>query len=251
MIATLIQDSKRYENETATRRRQFGQSGRYGQEVHVTRSPNASPGLSYGSSTTFHDPERMGRPDVPRPGYAGYSMDTTVDDHDEERPLPRGYRVQEPRMDTKIDTRQDPRMDTRLDPRTDTRLDPRMDTRLDPRMDTRLDPRMDTRLDPRMDTRLDPRTDTRQDPRQDLRQDPRQDPGQQPTANWHTQMPSVYQAYSRDPAYPSSYLVQPVSSGPYGEATQPRTLGPNNTPPPSIAKGDEPICPADYPSKQE
>jgi hypothetical protein len=113
MIATLKQDSKRYENETATRRRQFGQSGRYGQEVHVTRSPNASPGLSYGSSTTYDDRERMGRPDVSQSGYAGYTQDTPMDDYDDDRGAGRGYRDPESRMEPRTDLRQDSRLDPR------------------------------------------------------------------------------------------------------------------------------------------
>lgn len=107
MIATLKENSKRYENETATRRRQFGQPGRYGQEVHVTRSPNASPGLSYGSSNTYDDRERMGRPDVPQSGYAIYTQDTPMDDYDDDRGAGRGYR--DP-MEPRTDLRQDPRL---------------------------------------------------------------------------------------------------------------------------------------------
>ena len=107
MITTLKQDSKRFEAEQAQRRRQFGQPGRYGQEVHVTRSPNASPGMSFGASATFDDRQRQGRPDVRPdalpPGYAGYGLDITMDDYEDDRGAPRGYRDQEPRMESRMD----------------------------------------------------------------------------------------------------------------------------------------------------
>src|SRR2546421_11737518 len=105
MIQTLKQDSKRFEIEQAQRRRQ----GRYGEQVHVTRSPNASPGMSFGSSATFDDRERQGRPDVLPSGYAGYSMDTAMDDYDDDRGTMRGYRNQDSRIDPRMEQRPDPR----------------------------------------------------------------------------------------------------------------------------------------------
>jgi hypothetical protein len=183
MISTLKQNSKRYENETALRRRQYGQAGRYAQEVHVTRSPNASPGLPYGSAATFDERQRMGRPDAPSE-YAGYGMDTTMDDFDDDRGPVRNYREQ--------------------------------------------DPRIDVRMDGRMDGRMDARQDFREDQRQ------------QPPINRHGQMPPPgYPPFPQDQSYlPSSYQVAAVSSGPFDQASiQPRTVGPNNTPPPTMVRG--------------
>src|SRR5947209_1916955 len=120
MIRTLKQDSKRYESD-AQSPGGMGLPDKYRQEVQATRSPNSSPGMPYGSSATFNDRERMGRSNIPQPGYSGYPMDTTMDNNDEERPPARGYREQEPIMDARMDTRQDPRQDLRRDPRQDPR----------------------------------------------------------------------------------------------------------------------------------
>ena len=182
MIATLKQDSKRFEAEQAQRRRQFGQPGRYGQEVHVTRSPNASPGMSFGASATFDDRQRQGRPDVRQdalpPGYAGYGLDITMDDYEDDRGAPRGYRDQEPRMES----------------------------------------------------RMDP-------PRQQLQ------------VNRHGQIPPVSQGYPQDQSYPTSYQIQSVSSAYYDPAiTQPRTVGPNSTPPPTMGRGSQPGYSGGYPA---
>ena len=177
MITTLKQDTKRFEAETAQRRRQFGQSGRYGQEASVIRSPNANPGVSYSSSATLDDRQRQGRPlispEVAQSGYAGYGLDTPMDDYDD-RGASRGYRDQ------------------------------------------------------------DPRIDMRQDQRQQL------------PINRHG-LP-INQGYPPEPAYPSSYQVQPVTSGYYDPATsQPRTLGPNNTPPPPMGRSNQSIYQGGYP----
>jgi hypothetical protein len=199
MIATLKQDSKRFEQEQVQRRRQYGQPGRYGQEVHVSRSPNASPG-SYEQSATFDDRQRQGRPDV-RPdvsqsGYAGYQ----------------------------IDTRMDGRMDTRMDGRMDGRMDNRMDNRMDTRMDNRMDTRMDTNMD---DYDGD---DRRGAGRGYGNQEPRIDPRQQQPINRH-QIPSPPQGYQQDSPFPPMYQALPVSA-PYTPDSDPRTtLGPNTTPP--------------------
>lgn len=88
MITTLKQDSKRFEAEQAQRRQQWGQ-----------------PGMSFGSSATFDDRQRQGRPDVPKSEYVGYDMDTNMDDY-LGRGTTRGYRHQEPRMEPWQDTRQ-------------------------------------------------------------------------------------------------------------------------------------------------
>lgn len=181
MIATLKQDSKRYENEAAQRRRQFGQSGRYRQEVHVTRSPNASPGVSYASSATLDDRERMGRPDVPQTGYAGYTQDTPMDDYEDDRVASRGYRDPEPRMEPRIGP------------------------------------------------------DSRPDQRQPL---PIGRPGP---------MPTVHPGFVQEPAYPF-YQLLPTSSGPFDPASQqPRTLGPNNTPPPPMGRGGPQLYSGGFP----
>src|SRR5277367_3455675 len=177
MIATLKQDSKRFEQEQA--RRQHGQPGRYGQ-VHVSRSPNASPG-SYGQSATFNDRQRQSRADVPpdvRPdfsqsGYAGYPIDA--------------------RMDTNMDDDYD----------GDRLGAGRYGNQEQPRIDTRVDPRMD----------------------------PRQDPRQQPPISRHAPIPPISQGY-QDPYY----QVQPVSSTFYSPSSEPRTVGPNTTPPPSMSR---------------
>src|ERR1700733_805228 len=107
MIAKLKQDS--YENE----RRQLGFAGRYGREVHVTQSPNATPGLSSGSSPTFDDRERMSRPDVAQSRYQGYSTDNPTIDFD--GGATQGYR-EEPRGYDQ-DLRINPRQELRPDPR--------------------------------------------------------------------------------------------------------------------------------------
>jgi hypothetical protein len=184
MITTLKQDSKRFEVEAAQRRRQFGPSGRYGQEVQITRSPNASPGIPYAASTTFDDRQRVGRPDVPQSGYTGYGMDTNMDDFENDREANRNYRDPEQRMDQRMDTRPD------------------------------------------------------------LRPDPRA----QPPVGRHSQAPPIYQGYPQgDPSYPTAYQVQPVSAGSYDQSSQPRTLGPNNTPPPTMGRGGQAIYPGGYP----
>ena len=178
MITTLKQDSKRFEVESAQRRRQFGQSGRYGEELYVMRSPNADPGVSYSSSTTFDDRQRQGRPDV-RPevtqsGYGGYGMDVPMDDYDD-RPPPRSYRDQEPRMDIRPDQRQ-------------------------------------------------------------------------PLPINRHGLP-ISQGYPQDSAYPSSYQIQPVTSAYYDSASsQPRTLGPNSTPPPPMGRSNQAIYAGGYPA---
>jgi hypothetical protein len=197
MILTLKQDSKRFESEAAQKRRQFGQAGRYAQEVQVTRSPNASPGMSYGASATFDDRQRMGRPDAPQSGYAGYGMDTSMEDIDDDRGPVRGYRDQDPRMDG------------------------------------------------RMDARMEARMEARQEARQDFRQDQRQ----QPPISRHGQIPPGYPGFAQDPTYlPQAYQVQPAVSGSFDQAgSQPRTLGPNNTPPPNMVRGGQPMYPPGYP----
>jgi hypothetical protein len=88
MITTLKQDSKSFEAEQAQRRQQLGQRG-----------------MSFGSSATFDDRQWQGQPDVPKSGYVGYGMDTSMDDY-LDRGTTRGYRDQEPRMEPWQDTRQ-------------------------------------------------------------------------------------------------------------------------------------------------
>lgn len=177
MILTLKQDSKRYENEAAQRRRQHGQSSRYGQEAPVTRSPDASPGMSYGSSATFDDRERIGRPDAPPSGYTQYPMDTPMDDYEDDRGGARGHRDPEPRMDPRMEVRQEPRQPVPI--------------------------------------------------------------------NRHAQMPALYQAFPQDPAY-SSYQALPVS-GAYDQASQPRTVGPNNDPAQATGRAGQAIYSGSYP----
>ena len=179
MITTLKQDSKRFENEVAQRRRQSSQPA------------------TFASSAAFDERERAGRLDLPQGRYAGHRMDTIMDDYeDDDRGTGRGYRDRDARMDTRVDTRMDPRKDpgtdSRIDPRIDSRINPRRDSRMDPRMDIKMDsrtdpgqyPRVDPRIDPRMDTKMDsrtdpgqyPRVDPRIDPRMDIKMDPRQEP---------------------------------------------------------------------------
>ena len=77
--------------------------------------------------------------------------------------------------------------------------------------------------------------------------DIREDPGQQLPIYRHG-LP-VSRGYPQDPAYRSSYRVQPVSSGYYGpESTQVRTLGPNSTPPPRMGRSDQAIYGGSYSS---
>jgi hypothetical protein len=196
MITTLKQDSKRFEQEQVQRRRQYGQPGRYGHEVHVSRSPNASPG-SYEQSATFDERQRQGRPDV-RPdvsqsGYAGYQMDT------------------------------------RMDGRMDTRMDGRMDNRMDNRMDTRMDNRMEARMDTAMDDYDG--DDRRGAGRGYGNPEPRIDPRQQQPINRHPQMPPPPQGYQQESPFAPLYQALPVST-PYTPDSDPRTtLGPNTTPP--------------------
>jgi hypothetical protein len=106
MIAALKQDSNRFELEREQRQRRFGSPGHFG------------------SSATFDDRQRQGRPDVPQSRdarYARYPLDTSIDYYDDRGAL-QGYRDQEPRIyDPRMDTRQDPRMDRRIDPRPDPR----------------------------------------------------------------------------------------------------------------------------------
>jgi hypothetical protein len=90
MITALKQDSRRFEAEQAQRRQQFGQ-----------------PGMSFGSSATFDDRQRQGRPNVPQPGYAGHGMDTSMNDYLDDRGTVRGYRDQEPRMEPRMELWQD------------------------------------------------------------------------------------------------------------------------------------------------
>jgi hypothetical protein len=120
-----------------------------------------------------------------------------------------------------------------------------MDTRMDTRMATGMDTRMDTNMDDdydddrlgagrgygSQDPRMDPRMDSRMDPRMDQRQDPRQ----QPPISRHSAMPSVSQGYQQE-SYQSLYQVQPVSSTLYNPASEPRTVGPNTTPPPPMSR---------------
>jgi hypothetical protein len=157
MIATLKQDSKRYEVESAQKRRQYGQPGRYGQEVHVTRSPNASPGISFASSATFDDRQRQGRPDVLQSGYAGYGIDTNMDDYDDDRVAKRGYRDQDLSVDPPYFPKSDYtgyKIGSGIDDHNDNlggavrryrNQESRMDPRIHPRMDIRQDPGQDLR----------------------------------------------------------------------------------------------------------
>lgn len=58
----------------------------------------------------------------------------------------------------------------------------------------------------------------------------------------------VSQGYPQEPAYPSAYQIPPISSGYYDLASsQPRTLGPNNTPPPPMGSSSEAIYRGIYP----
>src|SRR5437764_1068126 len=110
MIAKLKQDS-RYDNE----RQQSSFAGRYGREVRVTQSPNASPGVSSAPSPTFDDRERISRLDMAQPRFPGYPQDTSMMDYDDDpRPNP-GYR-EEPRA-YEQDPRISPRQELRPDPR--------------------------------------------------------------------------------------------------------------------------------------
>ena len=118
MITDLKQDSKRFEIETARSHRPPGQSGISfqssqtlddGQRLERQDIPQ-SDGISFQTPNILDDRQRLEQQAMPQLGYAGYGMEMTMDAYDGGRGAVRTYRDQQSRIySDMMDIREDPR----------------------------------------------------------------------------------------------------------------------------------------------